>query len=79
MIVILACIPYAPTRGNPIQHPQAFETIRNRRLNSFNVRKEISAEEWEEIISHHADCLSRVDVHVQPSEYRNAMTGFVAI
>ena len=54
---ILACIPYAPTRGNPIQHPQAFETIRNRRLNSINVRKELSAEEWDRISSHHADCL----------------------
>lgn len=30
---MLACLPAIPTRGNPIQYPEVFERVRNRRLN----------------------------------------------
>lgn len=54
---ILACIPHAPTRGNPIQYPQAFETIRNRRLNSPVIKNGLSVQKREMFGSYPVDCL----------------------
>lgn len=54
---ILACIPHAPTRGNPIQYPQAFKTIRNRRLNSVVLRNSMSVQKREMFGSYPVDCL----------------------
>ena len=57
---ILACLPPIPTRGNPIQHPEVFERIRNRRLNYIlRTQKEpfISQDEAAEVFAHNASCL----------------------
>lgn len=56
----LACMPSAPTRGNPIQYPEVFERIRNRRLSILLREKEdpmITQDEAAEIFAHGADCL----------------------
>ena len=52
---LLASIPKAPTVGNPIQHPEVFERLRNKRL-MVNLRA-ISEEDKNEILSHDASCL----------------------
>ena len=56
---LLACIPPIPTRGNPIQYPEVFERIRNRRLNYIRRKKEplISQAEAAEIFAHDSSCL----------------------
>ena len=57
---MLACMPSAPTRGNPIQYPEVFERIRNRRLGVLLRKKEdpmITQDEAAEIFAHGADCL----------------------
>ena len=56
---MMACMLYAPTVGNPIQHPDVFERIRNKRLNFLTNRKQvlISGADAEMIRSFHADCL----------------------
>ena len=54
---MLASMPYAPTKGNPIQYPQAFETIRNRRLDRLVRQKAMPPEDADSIRAHHADCL----------------------
>ena len=57
---MLACIPPVPTRGNPIQYPDVFERIRNRRLKYILREKNhplITPEESGEIFARHADCL----------------------
>lgn len=54
---ILTCTVNAPTRGNPVQYPEVFERIRNKRLNLLIRRGTISDEDAEMIRSHHADCL----------------------
>ena len=42
---ILACMPYAPTKGNPVRQPEVFERIRNQRLDYWVDRHRISDEE----------------------------------
>ena len=56
---ILAILPTVPTRGNPIQHPEAFERFRDKRLARFtNPRRPLlTPEEAELIRSYHAECL----------------------
>ena len=56
---MLAILPVVPTRGNPIQHPEAFERFRNKRLVLLSSPKHavITPEEAEQIRSRHADCL----------------------
>jgi len=57
---LLACIPPIPTRGNPIQYPEVFERIRNKRLNYILREKKeplISQDEAAEIFAHTASCL----------------------
>jgi len=57
---MLACLPAIPTRGNPIQYPEVFERVRNRRLKYHIENTEppiILPEEANEIFSHHADSL----------------------
>ena len=56
---ILAILPTVPTRGNPIQHPEAFERFRDKRLVRFTNphRPLLTPEEAELIRSYHADCL----------------------
>lgn len=50
---ILACIPSAPTSGNPIQHPDAFIRIRNKCLNNIDPEIiDIGFEETDIIASH---------------------------
>lgn len=51
----LACIPKAPTVGNPIQHPEVFERLRNKRV--MVNRNHISEEDKKCILSHDAFCL----------------------
>ena len=66
-MLMLACIPAAPTRGNPIQYPEVFERLRNKRLNRLVREKEsvITPEEAEDIRSHGADCL---DPELRPND-----------
>ena len=56
---MLAVLPAVPTRGNPIQRPEAFERFRNKRVSLLSSPKHavITADEAEQILSHHADCL----------------------
>ena len=54
---LLACIVNAPTRGNPVQYPETFERIRNKRLGLLIRRGTISPEDAELIRSHRAECL----------------------
>lgn len=49
---ILACIPFAPTMGNPISFPDRFERIRNKRLDLLMKRGTISEADAKEIRSH---------------------------
>ena len=58
-MLILACIPAAPTRGNPIQHPDVFERIRNKRLDRLTPGKRplITPAEAEEIRARDSNCL----------------------
>ena len=56
---MLAILPVVPTRGNPIQHPEAFERFRNKRvalLSSPN-HAVITPEEADQIRARRADCL----------------------
>ena len=55
-MLILACIPAVPTRGNPIQYPEVFERVRNKRLNRVTPPL-ISPDEAALICSYHADQL----------------------
>lgn len=52
---LLAAIPKAPTVGNPIQHPEVFERLRNKRV-MVNLGA-ISEEDKNDILSHGAFCL----------------------
>ena len=56
---ILACIPAVPTRGNPIQHPEVFERVRNERLERLIQEGQtvLSPAEMAFIAAHKADCL----------------------
>lgn len=58
-MVMLAVIPSAPTICNPIQHPEAFEHMRNRFLVRFTEgdRPLIAPAEVTAILSHGATCL----------------------
>ena len=58
-MLILACIPAVPTRGNPIQHPEVFERIRNKRLNHLTTGEQpvITPAEAEEIRAMDSACL----------------------
>ena len=56
---LLACLPAIPTRGNPIQYPEVFERVRNRRLDYLLKKKKqcISQDEAAEIFANTASCL----------------------
>ena len=56
---MLACIPAVPTRGNPIQHPEVFERVRNGRLERLIEEKQevLSPAEMASISAHKSDCL----------------------
>ncbi len=56
---ILACMSHAPTKGNPIQHPDAFERTRDMQLKSFVKGPDplLNEDEAKLISSYHADCL----------------------
>ena len=57
---LLACLPAIPTRGNPIQYPEVFERVRNKRLNYLLREKKkplISQDEAAEIFANTASCL----------------------
>lgn len=56
---MLAILPVVPTRGNPIQHPEAFERFRNKKLVLLSSPKHavVTQEEADQIRSFHADCL----------------------
>ena len=69
---MLAVLPVAPTKGNPIQHPEVFERFRNKRVALLSSPKHavITPAEAEEILSRHADCLD-IDLR-KPDEFTNA-------
>lgn len=56
---ILAILPVVPTRGNPIQHPEAFKKFRDKRVARFanSTRQILTEEEIGLIHSYDADCL----------------------
>lgn len=54
---LMASIPTAPTRGNPIQYPEVFERLRNRDLDFFVESGQLTPEDREIILSHDASCL----------------------
>ena len=55
-MIMLSILPQAPTAGNPIQHPEVFERLRNRKLYLFTQREPplITPEEEADIISRDA-------------------------
>ena len=67
---MLACMLYAPTRGNPIQYPDRFEIIRNRRIKGLLRAKMITEEEAALFSSYSADCLDP-DLRQQDDFTRN--------
>ena len=58
-MLILACIPAVPTRGNPIQHPKVFQRVRDRHLARMikGEKPIIAPAEAEAIYACDADCL----------------------
>ena len=58
-MVMLTIMPSAPTMGNPIQHPEVFEQLRNNRLPRFRDIKPalLSPAEMETVRAHGAACL----------------------
>lgn len=54
---LLSSIPKAPTRGNPIQHPEVFERIRNKNLDFYVECGRLSVEDKNTIVAHNASCL----------------------
>lgn len=54
---ILACIPQAPTKGDPIRHPDTFAERRDEKLDDIVRRGELSARDADVIRAHRADCL----------------------
>ena len=58
-MLILACIPAVPTRGNPIQHPKVFQRVRDRHLARMikGEKPIIAPAEAEVIYACNADCL----------------------
>ena len=54
---ILACIPQAPTAGNPIQHPEAFVRCRNKKINSLYRIGALNEEEKRAFLAYGSDCL----------------------
>ena len=58
-MVMLAIIPSAPTTGNPIQHPEVFERLRNGYLVRFTEEAPplISRAQAEDILGRRATCL----------------------
>ena len=55
-MIMLSLLPQAPTAGNPIQHPEVFERLRNRNLSLLRQYEPqlITAEEEADILSHDA-------------------------
>lgn len=63
---MLACLPAIPTRGNPIQYPEVFERVRNKRLSRMKPPL-LSPDEAALIFSYHAD---RLDPELrEPDEF----------
>ena len=58
-MVMVAIIPSAPTAGNPIQHPEVFERLRNKYLIRFTEEGQplISQTEAKYILARGAACL----------------------
>ena len=66
---VLACIPQAPTSGNPIQHPQAFVRCRNNKIKNMLSTNVLSEEEGEEFLSHSFEC---IDPELRKNDYFTA-------
>ena len=62
---MLACMPYAPTKGNPVRQPEVFERIRNRRLDYWVGQHRISDEEASIIRSFDA---AHLDDELRPAD-----------
>ena len=60
-MIMLSLLPQAPTAGNPIQHPEVFERLRNRNLYLLTQREPPLITPTEE-----ADILSRDAAHLDP-------------
>lgn len=76
---ILAILPVVPTRGNPIQHPAAFERFRDKRMKLFtSPRRSIFSEEEAALIySYHADCLDP-DLR-KPDEFTDTYPQYITL
>ena len=66
---ILACIPQAPTSGNPVQHPQAFVRCRNNKVKNMLLKNLLSEEEGNEFLSYGSDC---IDPELRKNDYFTA-------
>ena len=78
-MIILAFLPVVPTRGNPIQHPEAFLRFRNKRLKRFTNphRPLLTEEEAELIYSYGADCLDP-DLR-KPDEFTDSYPQYITL
>ena len=76
---ILAILPTVPTRGNPIQHPEAFERFRDKRLVRFtNPNRPLLMPEEEEVTrSYHADQLDP-DLR-KPDEFTDSYPQYITL
>lgn len=74
---LLASIPKAPTRGNPIQYPEVFERLRNKNIDFFVECGLLSDEERDEIISHDASCLD--EELRNPDEYTDNYPQYIVM
>lgn len=51
-MLILACIPYAPTTANPLKHPEAFVKVRDKRVARMKFLGNISEDEASRFVSY---------------------------
>ena len=54
---MMACMPFAPTVGNPLKHPDVFMRVRDKRLNALRRRRVITDYEVECIKQYDDKCL----------------------
>ena len=78
-MIMLSIMPQAPTAGNPIQHPEVFERLRNRNLYLLTQREQplITQSEEADILSHYAAHLD--PEHRKPDDFTRSYPQTVPI
>lgn len=64
-MLILACLPYAPTTANPLKHPEVFVRVRDKRVARMKFLGNISQEEASRYVSYPA---SELDPNIRQGD-----------